>query len=343
MTDAFMETLKTLCSLNGTSGREDAVRAFLMDRIGEKCDCVVDALGNLICTVKGKRPAKNKVMLTAHMDEVGFIITDVTSQGYLRFDAVGGVDSKVVCGKTLAVGDAAIPGVVGVKPVHLTDHDKQQTVPELRDLYIDIGAASKAEAEALVHVGDAAYFDASWRDLGASKVKSKAIDDRFGCAVLLDLIETGADVDCTVAFLVQEEIGLRGAGPAAYRVQPDYAIILETTTAADVANVSGAEEVCRLGAGAVVPFMDRTTVYAPALFGQTMNAAKEHQIAAQTKTKIAGGNDAGMIHKTNAGVRVLNISLPCRYLHSPSCVADKRDMDAVAALARVMLSQLADA
>ncbi len=343
MTDAFMRTLKDLCALNGTSGREDAVRDYLISRMQGKCDYIIDPLGNLLCSVKGKQRAKNRVMLSAHMDEVGFIITFITPEGYLRFEAVGGIDSKVVCGKTLLVGDAAIPGVVGVKPIHLTDKAEAEKVPAIHDLYIDIGASNQEEAEALVSVGDAAYFDSTWRDLGTSKVKSKALDDRFGCAVLLDLIENGAEYDCTVAFLVQEEVGLRGAGVAADRIRPEYAIILETTTAADVAGAKGAEAVCRLGNGAVVPFMDRATVYAPELFRTTFAAAKANGIAVQTKTRVAGGNDAGEIHKHGCGVRVLNVSLPCRYLHAGSTVADRRDMDACIALLNVMLARFADA
>ena len=343
MTDAFFSALKALCALNGTSGREDAVREYLIGRIKDHCDYHVDALGNLICRVPGERRAKNKVLLSAHMDEVGFIITDVTAEGYLRFDAVGGIDKKVVCGKAVTVGDKAVYGVIGVKPVHLTDKADEGKVPDLDALFIDIGASSKDEALQFARVGDAAYFRSAWRDLGDSKVKMKALDDRFGCAALLDLIERGPAYDCTVAFLVQEEVGLRGAGPAAFQVQPDYALIFETTTASDIASVSGTEKVCCLGAGAVVPFMDRSTVYDPALFRTAFDCAKKHDIPIQTKTKVAGGNDAGAIHKTGAGVRVLNVSLPCRYLHSASTVADKRDMDAVLALRDALLAVLANA
>lgn len=343
MTDAFLQTLKTLCALNGTSGREEAVRSYLIERIKDHCDYIVDPLGNLICEVRGKRRAKNRVMLSAHMDEVGFIITDVTCDGFLRFDAVGGIDKKVVCGKAVTVGDRAVNGVIGVKPVHLTDQADAGKVPELDALFIDIGARTKEEAQQFAHIGDAAYFQSEWRDLGEHKVKMKALDDRFGCALLLDLIERGPAADCTVAFLVQEEVGLRGAAPAAFRIRPDYALILETTTAADVAGVSGAERVCHLGAGAVVPFMDRSTVYDRALFQTAFDCAKANGIPAQTKTKVAGGNDAGAIHKTGAGVRVLNVSLPCRYLHSASTVADRRDMDACIALCDLLLGELADA
>ncbi|MBQ5970137.1 MAG: M42 family peptidase [Clostridia bacterium] len=343
MTDSFLNTLKALCALNGTSGREDAVRAHLIDRVNNHCDYHVDALGNLICRVLGKRRAKNTVMLSAHMDEVGFMITDVTKDGDLRFDAVGGIDKKVVCGKAVTVGDRAVHGVIGVKPIHLTDKADSGKVPELDELFIDIGAASKEEAQQFAQVGDAAYFQSEWRDLGEHKVKMKALDDRFGCAVLLNLIERTPAVDCTVAFLVQEEVGLRGAGPAAFQVRPDAALILETTTAADVAGVSGAETVCHLGGGAVVPFMDRSTVYDRALFQTAFDCAKQAGIPVQTKTRVAGGNDAGAIHKSCAGVRVLNVSLPCRYLHSASTVADKRDMDACIALCDALLPVLADA
>lgn len=339
----MLETLKTLCEMNGTSGREDDVREYILERLEGKCSMRVDALGNIIAFKEGKNRAKNKVMISAHMDEVGFIVTYITEEGYLRFDAVGGIDEKVIVGRTVTVGDKNIPGVIGIKAIHLTDKADEGKVPEISSMYIDIGAADKKEAEAYVSIGDSAYFISDFEHIGENKIKSKAIDDRFGCSVMIDMIENGTEYDTYFAFLVQEEVGLRGAAAAAYKVEPDYAIVLEATTAADVAGVKKEDCVCALSKGAVVSFMDRSTVYNRDLFKRAFELAKENGISCQTKTTIAGGNDAGAIHKSGKGVYTLTVSLPCRYIHSATSVADITDMEACKKMAKVLLAEFANA
>lgn len=339
----MLETLKTLCELNGTSGREEDIRAYILERIEGKCEIKVDALGNIIAFKEGKKRAKNKVMISAHMDEVGFIITYITDDGYLRFDCVGGIDEKVIVGRAVTVGEQNVPGVIGIKAIHLTDKAEEGKVPEISAMYIDIGAADKKEAEKYVSIGDSAYFISDFELFGENKVKSKALDDRFGCSVMIDMIENGVDYDTWFAFLVQEEVGLRGASAAAYTIEPDYAIVLEATTAADVAGVKKEERVCALSKGAVVSFMDRSTVYNRELFKRAFELAKENNIPCQTKTAVAGGNDAGAIHKSGKGVYTLTVSLPCRYIHSSTSVADIRDMDACKKMAKVLLTEFANA
>lgn len=339
----MLKTLKTLCELNGTSGREEKVREYILGRIEGKCEYKVDPLGNVIAFKKGQKRAKNKVMLTAHMDEVGFIITYITQDGFLRFDTVGGIDEKVVAGRAVTVGEKEIPGVIGLKPIHLTEKTDEGKVPPVSKLYIDIGAASKEEAEKYVSVGDSAYFISAYEKLGSNKVKAKAIDDRFGCAVMLDMIENETEYDAYFVFLVQEEVGLRGSIAAAYAVNPDYAIVLEATTAADVAGVKDEDSVCLLSKGAVISFMDRSTVYDRKLFKRAFELAEKNNVACQVKTAVAGGNDAGSIHKSRGGVYTLTVSLPCRYIHSATCVADERDMLSCRELAKLLLSDFADA
>ena len=339
----MLETLKTLCELNGTSGREEDVRAYILERIEGKCEIKVDALGNIVAFKEGKKRAKNKVMISAHMDEVGFIITYITDDGYLRFDCVGGIDEKVIVGRAVTVGEQNVPGVIGIKAIHLTDKAEEGKVPEISAMDIDIGAADKKEAEKYVSIGDSAYFISDFELFGENKVKSKALDDRFGCSVMIDMIENGVDYDTWFAFLVQEEVGLRGASAAAYTIEPDYAIVLEATTAADVAGVKKEERVCALSKGAVVSFMDRSTVYNRELFKRAFELAKENNIPCQTKTAVAGGNDAGAIHKSGKGVYTLTVSLPCRYIHSSTSVADIRDMDACKKMAKVLLTEFANA
>ena len=331
--------LKKMTMLNGTSGREDAVRAYILEEIAKldlPADAVrTDGLGNVLVHKKGAASPKKKVLLTAHMDEVALMVTYIHEDGALAFDCVGGVNACAVIGRTVTVNDRV--GVIGSKPVHLLSGDEKNKPASMHALTIDIGAASKAEAMQYVKPGDIAYFDTAWRHFGADSLAAKAIDDRFGCAVLLDLLRSDLPYDTDFAFLVQEEVGLRGALTAANAVAPDIALIFEATTAADLPDSAGADRVCALGKGAVISFIDGRTVYDKALYDLAVTVCEEQQIPWQTKTKIAGGNDAGQIQFAGHGVRVLAVSVPCRYLHSPVSVIRMGDAEACAKLAAAML------
>lgn len=337
----MLETLKELCQINGISGDEKKVREYIINRIEGKCQYKIDPMGNVLAFKKGKNTPKNKVMLSAHMDEVGFIVTYICDNGSLKFTNVGGVDPKIAVGRAVKVGDTV--GVIGNKVLHLTKGDEEKTVPTLDKLYIDIGAKDKEEAEKLVSVGDPVYFVSDFVSFGDGKIKAKAIDDRFGCAIMLKLIESELEFDCNFAFLVQEEVGCRGAAPAVFSIRPDYAIVLESTTASDIAGVSEENSVCVQGKGAVVSFMDRSTIYNRDLFKGAFALAKEKGIPVQTKTTVAGGNDAGAIHKACEGVYTIAVSLPCRYIHSGTSVGDTKDMTACFDLAKALYEQYANA
>ncbi|MCR4616377.1 MAG: M42 family metallopeptidase [Clostridiales bacterium] len=316
--------LKELCLLNGTSGRENEVRDYIIEKIKGHGEFDVDPLGNLIVSKKGKNPSKNKVMLAAHMDEVGMMITYITDDGFLKFTTVGGIDSRVLLGRAVLIN--GINGIIGIKPIHLLDKSEEHDLPKNDSLYIDIGAKDKADAEKYVNIGDCAYFQSDFVPFGDGFIKSKAIDDRAGCAILIDMICREQDYDLTFAFTVQEEVGLRGAKSAAFEIAPDYAIVAESTTAADIEGVEGSKQVCKLGSGAVISFMDRTTIYDKELYDTAFELAKEKNIKMQPKTYVSGGNDAGSIHQSRSGVKTITVSLPCRYIHSPSCVIKLEDM-----------------
>lgn len=335
--------LKDLCRLNAASGREEAVREYLIAQLPKDASYQVDALGNLIVEKKGKHAAKNKVMLASHMDEVALIITYITEEGFLKFATVGGIDSRALFGKSVSVGPKGVTGLIGGKAIHQCSKTEKDTVPEAEDLYIDIGAQSKAEAEALVALGDNAYFCTEPVEFGDGFLTAKALDDRVGNHIMLEMLRSELPCDMTFCFTVQEEIGTRGAATAAFTVSPNYAIVIECTTAADLPDIPGHKQVCRLGGGAVVGFMDRGTVYDRELFDLAFRLAKEQQIPCQTKTLIAGGNDAAVIHKTAGGVRTLAVSVPCRYIHSPVCTAKTEDIDSVARLVRVLSETLCNA
>ncbi len=317
-------TLKALCELSGVSGREEAVRNYILDALNHsktEKQISVDRLGNVICKLVGEKRANMHLMLCAHMDEVGLIITSVTNDGFLKFETVGGINDAALYGKRVKIGE--ITGVIGCKAVHLCSKEEAEKIPKKQDLVIDIGVSAD-KAKLLVKPGDIAVFDAPFTDL-QTLVMGRAIDDRIGCALLLKIAEQKPLYDITLAFTVQEEVGTRGAGPAAFSVAPDIAVVVETTTAADIADVAEDNRVCAVGDGPVVSFMDRHTLYDGELYAKIRAVADENSIPNQTKTTVAGGNDAGTIQRTASGIRVAAVSVPCRYLHSSSCVCSLED------------------
>ncbi|MBO5410618.1 MAG: M42 family peptidase [Clostridia bacterium] len=321
----MLELIKELSNLPGISGRENSVRDYIIEKIKDYAEYSVDPLGNLLVFKKGKNRPSNKVMIDAHMDEVGYLVTGFTADGCLNVINAGGIDPRVVIGRAAFVGKNAVQGVFGIKPGHLLDSVENIPVPKTDALYIDIGAKDRAEAEEYVSLGDSVWFDSDFVEFGDGFVKAKALDDRVGCALMIEMIRSELEYDMWFSFSVQEEIGTRGAATAAFTIAPDYAIAVETTTAADVSGVKDEKRVCICGNGGVVSFMDRSTLYSKDLFDRAFEIAKEKNIAIQTKTVVAGGNDSGAIHKSRGGVKVLTVSVPCRYLHSPGCVIKYTD------------------
>lgn len=337
----MLETLKTLCYLSGPSGYEDEVRDYILERVMPYVtDIQTDSMGNLIVSKKGRVTPARKVMLCAHMDEVGIIITGIDDDGYLRFDFLGGVDRRVVIGKRVYIGKNRIPGVIGIKAYHLVDKEEEKSVPKREDMYVDIGAASKAEAEETVRLGDYGVFDDSVYEFGDGFLKAKAIDDRVGCAAMIKLIEGELPCDCTFAFTVQEEVGTRGAKIAANRVCPEVAIVLESTTAADLPEVPEGKTICKLGSGIVVPFMDRGTLYSRRLYKAVTELADKNGIKWQTKHMIAGGTDASVLQRSGLGADTIAISAPVRNIHSPASIAKITDFEVMPSLTMLLLEAI---
>ena len=331
----MIEFLKHLCSVCGTSGDEEAVRKIIIDKIDGHCEYSVDALGNIIAFKRGKKRPLKKVLMDAHTDEVGLIITSVTQDGYLRFATVGGIDPAVLLCRQVLI-NKTINGVIGMRPVHLQSKEESEKLPKISSLYIDIGAGSREEALSAVSPGDRAVPVGEFTEAG-DRIISKALDDRVGCAILADMLCSDAEYDFYASFSVQEEVGLRGAKTAAFAIQPDAALILEGTTAADIAGVPDDRRVCVLGRGAAVSFMDGATVYDRKYF----DAALKSGIGVQVKSAVSGGNNSGAIHLSRSGVRTAAISVPCRYIHSPSGICDKNDILSARRLAEYMLNNIA--
>ena len=227
-----------------------------------------------------------------------------------------------------------------MKPIHLTNGDEKTAVPKMNDMYIDIGAESREDALKYVNYGDGINFEGDFK-INGKTVVTKALDDRFSCYVLINLIKSEPEYDMYFTFVVQEEVGLRGARPAAFTVNPDFALVIESTTAADVAEVDASHQVCNLSKGATVTVMDRATVYDKEMISAAFELAEKNNIAVQYKRAVAGGNDSGAIHQSRGGVRTLAVSLPSRYIHAPSTAANLDDCESVLKLAKVLSDYIA--
>ena len=280
----MIEYLEELCSIEGVSGDEDRVRAYIRSQVKPYADQVrTDPLGNLIVFKRGRCAAPGKLMLCAHMDEVGIIVTKVTDEGFLKFDFVGGVDRRVAIGKPVTLGLEHVPGIIGLKAIHMVSREERKKAPKTEALYIDIGARNKKEALEKVRPGTYGAFVTQPELFGDGLFKAKAIDDRVGCAVMMGLLKEKLPMDVTFVFTAQEEVGTRGAFGAAFSVKPEVALVLETTTAADLPDVSGAQRVCALGKGPVISYMDAGTIYDRSLFEPLRELAIRNGIPWQTK------------------------------------------------------------
>ena len=337
--------LKDITALRGPSGWEDEARnairreaeAILAQREGRVYG---DTMGNLFVYRKGTDAKKPHVMLAAHMDEVGFIIRFAGEDGLLRFDCVGGVDPRCVVSKRVVVGENGFPGVIGVKAIHLMSAEDRKKAPDYDNIFIDVGAKTKEEAEKLCPPGSYATFESEYVEFGDGFVKAKALDDRAGCMILLNILENSDYAgDITCVFTVQEETGLRGARVAARRVKPDKAIVIDTTTANDMGMIDSHKQVTACGDGPALTFMDRRAIIPEKMRGIALDAAKKHGIPVQIKRGNSGGTDAGEIHLTGAGVETLVIVIPCRYCHSPVSVCKLSDIEHAEKLALAVLKE----
>jgi len=334
--------LKELSEAIGVSGNEDAVRKIIADAVRDHVDELrSDTIGNLFA-VKKARGAKRafKVMIAAHMDEVGLMIVGYDGSGGLRFQAVGGIDDRILPGKALLVGPDKIPGVIGAKPVHLLKSDEWKQVVKIDSMVIDIGASSKEEAEKLVKLGQWAAFATRYRKVGRT-VTGKAFDDRAGCAALVELLRGARfPFDLYGVFTVQEEVGLRGARVAASAVEPDCAFVLEGTVCDDLPKDKDTSPTTELGKGPAISLMDRSVFADRRLVDHLVATAEKLGIPYQFKQPGVGGTDAGAIARSKAGVPSVPVSVPCRYIHSPVSRLSLDDFDNTVKLMRESLKRL---
>ncbi|MFO7917130.1 MAG: M42 family metallopeptidase [Anaerolineae bacterium] len=338
--------LEALSNARGVSGKEDQVRDLILQEIQDHIDeHRVDALGNLLCIKRARHLSDKwprKVMIAAHMDEIGLIITGINKNGTLRFDKVGGIDDRVLLSKQVLVGEDAVPGVIGYRPIHLIPRDERDKAIEADKLAVDIGATDEESAKELVSVGDYVSFRTSFASLDEKlrTVKGKAFDDRTGCAVLIELLKEMYDVEIHAAFTTQEEVGLRGARVASYSIDPDVAFVLEGTICDDLPKKKDTTPVTELGKGPAITFMDRSFVADRRLVQLLVKTAEQMDIPYQFKRAIAGGTDAGAIHLAREGVPAVTVSVPSRYIHAPVSLLSLSDFDHTVQLLRAALHKL---
>lgn len=327
--DKMEKLLCELCNTDGVSGFEGEILEKIADIVLPYADKVYfDRLGNLICSKRGKRVPKKKIVYAAHADEVGMVIKHIGENGTLLFDAIG-IMAGVLPTRRVRVGKNKISGVIGIKPVHLIPKSEKGSVVSESELYIDIGAENSQDAAKYVKVGDFVSFATESEYLSENKLCAKALDDRIGCAVLIELIKSELEYDSYFVFTRREELGTLGAIQATNELAPDITVICEATTSLDIYGTPDMKKVTKLGEGVALPFMDGGTLYTGSLYDIAVATAKKNNIKIQTKTVVAGGTDARTFKSEGHGSCVLGIALPCRYIHSAACVCDTSDIQAM--------------
>ena len=333
--------LKQLTEINAVAGHEQALRRILLEELKQyDVQVSIDRMGNVVAIKKSKNENARRVMLSAHMDEVGLIVTSATEDGFLRVQCAGGVDPRVIISKRVLVGDDNLPGIIGAMAIHLQSPADRERVLGYSDIYVDIGAKDKAEAEAKAPKGTYIAFDTDYVEYGDGFVCAKALDDRVGCFNMLRLLEDEYPCDVVAVFASEEEVGCRGAKGAAFAQEPDVGIVLEGTTCNDLGNVPETLQVCNAGQGVCVSFMDGASIANRKLFAQTLELAEKNGIACQVKRAVAGGNEGGVIQRAREGVPTVVLSVPCRYIHSPSSVVKYSDVESQLQLVKALLKSM---
>ncbi len=334
--EEFYKLLKTLSETPGPAGREQLVQGVVVDQLRDYADeLYTDALGNVVAVKRGSRGGR-KIMLAAHMDEIGLFVRHIDERGFLRVSAIGGVTERSLIYQRVIVytrDGRKVRGVIGLKPPHIAKPEEARQVPELRELFVDVGATSRKEVEEElgIRVGDIAVFDRELQWLGSSRVTGKALDDRVGLAVMIwafrDIESSEADVYAVAT--VQEEVGLKGARTIAYRIAPDIALALDVTVANDTPGVAEHEWIARLGAGPAIKVADGRNatglIAHPKLVEKLIEVAKQEGIPHQVEVATGGTTDASIIALTREGVPAAVVSIPARYIHSPVEVIDIND------------------
>lgn len=322
-----LSLLEKLSNAHAVSGDEHEVRNIVKQEITAAAARIkTDAMGNLLVTRPSTSPQALKVMVAAHMDEIGLMITKNENGGFYRFAAVGGIDPRQLPGKRVCIGKDHWPGVIGIKPIHLQKRKERESVPEIEDLFIDAGDADK------INPGERVSFATSFQPMGKS-LMGKALDNRLGVMILMELIKNApSTIELQAAFTVQEEIGLRGAKVAAHYFNPDLALVIDSTPAMDLPvwdHTENATYNTQLGKGAALYLADSGTVSDPRLVAHLEKTAHAYHIPYQFRQPGGGKTDAASIHLTHSGIPSVTISVPGRYAHTAAMICRLQDIQSV--------------
>jgi len=341
------ELLAKLSNAFGPSGHEDEVRKIIVAEASRHSMTVeIDNLGSVFAEVKG-RSDRPRIMVSAHMDEVGFVITYVEEAGFLRFATLGTLDPRILPGQRVIVkGLEKTIGVIGSKPPHGSTPEEMKMPFEMGELYIDIGASTRAEVNRLgIDIGTAATFDVQFDQMrSGSIVFGKAFDNRAGCAaalMLMEMLKQNPPTATTIfAFTVQEELGMRGAVVAANRVLPDVALVFETTAALDCPGVEPRRRLLNIGQGPALRIMDRSAITPTTMIDFVKNTGRKAGIPYQIHISLGAANEAGPVHLSGKGVPTSVLSTPCRYLHGPTLMLSMDDLKLLPALASAVIRDI---
>jgi endoglucanase len=343
-TRTHLALLRELTEAVAVSGDEGPLRAIVRREIEPFADSLrVDAMGNLLATRRGRGRKRLRAMVAAHMDEVGFMIMGADNEGLLRFQTVGHLDARQLLAKPVWVTRGRLPGVIGVKPIHLNDSDEHTQPVDIDTLRIDIGVESEEAARGKAKPGSWATFATRFTRLGPT-VRAKALDDRLGVATLIELVRRPpAGVDLLAAFTVQEEVGLRGAQVAAFTLEPDAALVLDATPANDLPTWDGDENTLynsRLGAGPAIYVADKQAMGDPRLRRLLLETAEAEGIRCQLRQPGGGTTDGSAIQLARAGIPTISLSVPARYTHTAASIASLDDWRGSVRLVHAALSRL---
>jgi putative aminopeptidase FrvX len=342
---SLCENLEKLSNMCGVTGREEDVRKLMVKLMKPYVDEIaVDKLENVIAVKKGK-PGSPKVMLAAHMDEVGLMVKTITKEGFVQFAKMGGIDDRILLAQKVVVHTQKGPlqGIIGAKPPHIQKEDERKKIVTYDRLFIDIGAENLKDANKMgVKVGDPVSFDVQYAKLSKDIVTGKAFDDRVGCAIMIETLKQLGSTDCTVCAVgtVQEEVGLRGAATATFGIDPDIGIALDVTVAGDVPGVRDFDTSVKMGKGPVLTVADAGLITHPKVLRMLMDAAEESKIPYQLETGLPGATDAARISLSRQGVPSGTVSVATRYIHSPAGMLSLKDAENSAKLTAAAIHQI---
>lgn len=343
----MMELMRELCLASGVSGGEDEVAEIIERELKDVADNIErDVMGNIIVTKKGSKKAP-KIMLDAHMDEIGLMVKYIDDNGYILFSKIGGINDQMLMNQTVtihsSVGEDVI-GVIGSKPPHVTKPEERNKVVNYDSMFIDIGAKDKEDAEKMVRVGDLMTFNSLFAEYPNNMVMGKAIDNRAGCYVLIEVLKR-VDADVTVYGVgtVQEEVGLKGAKTAAFKLNPDYALALDVTLSGDHPGIKPEEAPVVMGKGPALIISDasgRGILTQPAVRDLLIKAGEENDIDYQLEVSDGGTTDGTAIHLTREGIPTGVISVPTRYIHTPVSICSMDDIESTIELIVAAINSL---